>query len=70
MKPKILNLLSDERMGGVKTSLNSLMNSRLQENLNLRSLVSEFSLWFYDQNTVGIRIEIFANGGLYVLFGN
>jgi len=31
MKPKILNLLSDERMGGVKTSLNSLMNSRLQE---------------------------------------
>ncbi|MBD2175767.1 glycosyltransferase family 4 protein [Pseudanabaena sp. FACHB-1998] len=31
MKLKILNLLSDERMGGVKTSLNSLANSHLQE---------------------------------------
>lgn len=31
MKAKILNLLSDERMGGVKTSLGSLMTSRLQE---------------------------------------
>jgi glycosyltransferase involved in cell wall biosynthesis len=30
-KPKILHLLSDERMGGVKTSLNSLINSRLAE---------------------------------------
>jgi len=31
MKAKILNLLSDERMGGVKTSLGSWMTSRLQE---------------------------------------
>ncbi len=31
MKAKILNLLSDERMGGVKTSLDSLMTSRLEE---------------------------------------
>jgi len=29
MKLRILNLLSDERMGGVKTSLSSLMSSRL-----------------------------------------
>ena len=31
MKPRILSLLSDERMGGVKTSLSSLMSSRLNE---------------------------------------
>jgi glycosyltransferase involved in cell wall biosynthesis len=31
MKVKVLNLLSDERMGGVKTSLGSLMDSRLRE---------------------------------------
>jgi glycosyltransferase involved in cell wall biosynthesis len=30
-KPKILHLLSDERMGGVQTSLSSLINSRLAE---------------------------------------
>jgi len=29
--PKILNLLSDHRTGGIQTSLNNLMNSRLQQ---------------------------------------
>ncbi len=31
MKAKIINLISDERMGGIKTSLSSLMDSRLKE---------------------------------------
>ncbi|BBC25732.1 glycosyltransferase family 4 protein [Pseudanabaena sp. ABRG5-3] len=35
MKAKIINLISDERMGGVKTSLSSLMASRLKEQFEL-----------------------------------